>query len=91
MYPERWKQVDDVLQSVRERAPEERDAFLRQACAGDQALEREVRSLLALDSRAGNFLGRPAIEVAVRAFAGRQESFELSIGRFISHFSGTPS
>ncbi len=31
---------------VLKRPPEERDAFLRQASAGDQALEREVRSLM---------------------------------------------
>jgi eukaryotic-like serine/threonine-protein kinase len=86
MHPERWKQVDEVLQSVLDRAPEERDAFLRQACAGDEALEREVRSLLGLWSQAGNFLGRPAMEVAARAFAGQQEPFDLPIGRIISHY-----
>jgi eukaryotic-like serine/threonine-protein kinase len=86
MHPERWKQVDDVLQSTLDCAPEERDAFLRQVCAGDEALEREVRSLLALSSQAGKFLARPAIEVAARAFAGRQEPFDLPIGRIISHY-----
>jgi serine/threonine protein kinase/tetratricopeptide (TPR) repeat protein len=86
MHPERWKQVDEVLQSVLDRAPEERDAFLRQVCAGDQALEREVRSLLALWSPAGNFLARPAIDVAARAFAGQPEPFDLPIGRTISHY-----
>jgi hypothetical protein len=43
---ERWKQVDAVLQSVLDRPIEERDEFLRNACAGDKALELEVRSLL---------------------------------------------
>ncbi len=37
MDSERWKQVDSLLQSVLERVPEERDAFLRQACAGDES------------------------------------------------------
>ena len=32
MDSERWKQVDSLLQSVLERPPEEREAFLRQAC-----------------------------------------------------------
>jgi len=86
MHPERWKQVDDVLQSVLDCAPEERDAFPRQVCAGDQALEHEVLSLLALWSQAGNFLARPAIEVAARAFAGQQEPFDPPIGRLISHY-----
>ena len=48
MDSERWKQVDSLLQSALERPPDEREAFLRQACAGDEALEREVRSLLAV-------------------------------------------
>jgi hypothetical protein len=39
---ERWKQVDSLLQSVLERRSEDREAFLRQACAGDESLECEV-------------------------------------------------
>jgi serine/threonine protein kinase len=67
MDSERWKQIDSLLQSALERSPEERDAFLRHACAGDQALEREVRSLLASQQEARSFLESPAIEVAARA------------------------
>ena len=91
MDPERWKQVDSLLQSALERPPAERDAFLRQACSGDQALEREVRSLLASEQQAGSFLESPAIEVAARALAGRhgknpQETGELPAGQTISHY-----
>jgi eukaryotic-like serine/threonine-protein kinase len=57
----RWKQVEDVLQSALDRPPEERGAFLRAACCGDETLEREVRSLLRLDQRAEGFLSHPAI------------------------------
>ena len=69
MDSERWEQVDNLLQSVLRRAAVERDAFLRQACAGDEALEREVRSLLASHRDAGSFIESPAIEVAARAIA----------------------
>ena len=72
MDSERWKQVDDVLQSVLDREPEERDAFLRQACAGDETLEQEVRSLLSSEEQAGKFLQNPALEVAARAMARRE-------------------
>ena len=41
-----WKQLDNLLQSVLERPLEERDAFLRHACAGDEPLERRIRALL---------------------------------------------
>ena len=67
----RWKQVDNLLQAVLERPPAERDAFLRQACAGDEALEREVRSLVTSQQQAGSFLESPAIEMAARALAHR--------------------
>jgi hypothetical protein len=46
MDPQQWQQVDNLLHLVLDRPPEDRDAFLRQACAGDEALEHEVRSLL---------------------------------------------
>ncbi|HVP48949.1 MAG TPA: protein kinase [Bryobacteraceae bacterium] len=74
MDPQRFKQVDNLLQSVLERPPGERDAFLHHACAGDEALEREVRTLLASQQQAASFLERPAIEVAAQALAGRQNT-----------------
>jgi eukaryotic-like serine/threonine-protein kinase len=87
----RWKQVDSLLQSVLERAPEERDAFLRHSCATDEALEREVRSLLMAQQKVGAFLESPAIEVAARALAheqsaDKQETGDFPIGQTISHY-----
>jgi len=76
MDSDRWKQIDSLLQSVLERPPEERDSFLRSACAGDEALEREVRSLLTAQQHAGSFLESPAIEAAARALA-RDQSKDL--------------
>jgi Tol biopolymer transport system component len=86
-----WKQVDNLLQAVLERPPAERDAFLRQACAGDEALEREVRSLLVSQQQAGSFLETPAIEVAARAIAPERdkdtpEHIGLAAGQTISHY-----
>jgi serine/threonine protein kinase len=95
MDSERWKQVNDVLQSALDRTPEERDAFLRSACAGDETLEREVRSLLASDERAGRFLENAAMEVAARAMARGQsrdrssaepENCASPIGPAVSHY-----
>src|SRR6266404_2866906 len=91
MDSERWKQVDNLLLSVLERPAEERDAFLRQACAGDGALEREVRSLLTLQPRAESFLESPAMELAARALADRskdapESSSDFPIGRTVSHY-----
>ncbi|HEY1160637.1 MAG TPA: protein kinase, partial [Terracidiphilus sp.] len=69
MNSERWKQIDDLLQAALQKPRAEREAFLRQACAGDQALEREIRSLLSSHDQARSFLEGPAIEMAARDMA----------------------
>src|ERR1700740_726720 len=96
MDPQQWKQVDNLLHLVLDRPPEDRDAFLRQACAGDAALEREVRSLLTSQEQAGSFLQNLAIEVAAQAlvdqqnidqhYKERQKESEILIGRIVSHY-----
>ena len=88
MDSEQWKQIDKLLHAVLEHAPEERDAFLRQACAGDERLEREARSLLTLEQQAKGFLETPAIEVAARV-VGRDLSIApmpLSAGDKLGHY-----
>src|SRR5579859_3824318 len=72
MGPERWKQVDALLEAVQELPSGERDAFLKQACASDAELEREVRSLLASHNQARNFLESPALEATARAIAAER-------------------
>jgi eukaryotic-like serine/threonine-protein kinase len=91
MDSDRWKQIDSLLQSVLERPPEQRDAFLRRTCGADEALEREVRSLLSSQQQAGSFLESPAMEVAARALAQPQGkevhvSPDFQSGRTISHY-----
>jgi Tol biopolymer transport system component len=83
MDSELWKQVDNLLQSALERPPAERAEFLRGACAGDEALEREVRSLLASQQEAGSFLESPAMEVAAQ---GITETIRSPIAQTISHY-----
>jgi eukaryotic-like serine/threonine-protein kinase len=53
MNPERRRQIEALAQSARERAPQQRAAFLHQACRGDAELSREVEALLARDTQAG--------------------------------------
>ena len=92
MDSDRWKTIDSLLQAVLEHPPEERDAFLRNACAADEVLEREVRSLLTAQQQAGSFLETPAIEAAAQALARQQKNNnerkpdDSPIGRTISHY-----
>ncbi len=63
MTPERWRLVDAILQAALACEPEQRDAVVAAACAGNEALRIEVSSLLAVHvSSADDFLERPAAE-----------------------------
>src|ERR671921_189786 len=62
MTPERWRAVDAVIQGALTCEPARRDAFIAEACAGDDDLRREVESLLGAHDRATDFLERPAAE-----------------------------
>ena len=88
MTPNRFQEIDSLLQLVLSQPPENRDAILRKACCGDEALEAEVRSLMTSHEQAAIFLERPAIEVAARALAGEQsgETEPDLIGRTVSHY-----
>src|SRR5262249_9148360 len=72
MEPERWKQIDQLLEAALDRLPGERAAFLNQACAGDEALRREVEALLSSDGQAGSFIEAPAFEVGAGLLVEKQ-------------------
>jgi serine/threonine protein kinase len=61
MTPERWQQVEEVLQAALDRAPAERAAFLEQVCAGDAELQTEASSLASAYDAAADFIEEPAI------------------------------
>jgi serine/threonine protein kinase len=63
MNAERWQQVDRLYHSALEREPDERAAFLAEACSGDEELRRELDELLAQDSSSDNILQRPAVDL----------------------------
>ena len=64
MSSDRWRHVEDLCHAALARRVEERRPFLVKACAGDEALLREVESLLAQESSAEAFMHRPAAELA---------------------------
>jgi len=81
MTPERWQQIEKILQAALDRQPDERAAFLDEACVGDDELRREVEALLAREASAEHFIETAAMNVVARGLA---ES-DLS-GQKISHY-----
>jgi len=59
MEPERWQQISRIYHAAQDRPHPERAAFVRDTCAGDASLRREVESLLAYEGAAVQFLEHP--------------------------------
>ncbi len=87
--PARWKRVTQITAEALDLPPEERSSWLRDACADDEALRREVESLLAADAGAGRFLETAAIarDGAAEAVVGvARESLGLVAGRRVGPY-----
>jgi hypothetical protein len=77
MNPERWRQITELFHAAFERAPENRQQFLEDACRDDADLRLEVETLLAHREQAGSFLETPALPIppatsSAKAVVGRQ-------------------
>src|SRR5262245_58252321 len=83
MTPERYHRIGQLFDEALERAPEQRSAFLAQACQGDAELRAEVEKLLAHQIESGEFLARPALEVAAKFLASKQS--DSLVGQTIGH------
>ncbi len=64
MTPEKWEKVGRIFHSAAVLDGEERTAFLRTVCSGDDELLREVESLISADNCAEEFIAEPAVNVA---------------------------
>ena len=66
MTRERWQQVERVYYAALAADVTARPALLDEACAGDDALRREVLALLENEGDAEHFLSDPALDVVAR-------------------------
>src|SRR6266511_3290634 len=64
MKPERLQRSDEILQGALELRPEDRAAFLDEACAGDEVLRQKVESLLAAAQQMDGFMEERMSRVA---------------------------
>ncbi len=84
---ERWQRLDELFEQAQELDPAARAAWLNEVCAGDEALRRELESLLNADvqaERASDFLSEPALEAAAKTMAA--QSAALRTGQTLSHY-----
>ncbi len=69
MSSDRWLRVEEIYHAALDRPEPERAAFVAAACGEDEALAREVRSLLDYDGRADAFLDGSALEDEARGLS----------------------
>jgi len=69
MTSERWQQISQLFHTALALDTHERAAFLDDACASDNALRREVESLLAQESGTEQLLETSALQVVAKGLA----------------------
>ncbi|HYR91899.1 MAG TPA: protein kinase [Terriglobia bacterium] len=84
MTPERYQKIGALFGAAKRLPPGERSGFLAQACGADEALHREVESLLGYDDQTDNFIDLPALQLSAESLSLKPEP-DLS-GRQVDHY-----
>lgn len=84
MEPERWRQMDELLERVLDMPPEARATWLDAGCGADEALCSGVKELLDALASAGSFLALSALQVAAKEMAA--EEGQSLVGRQLGHY-----
>ncbi len=79
-----FQQLSSLYHAALELEPHQREPFLREACAQDDELLREVRQLLVANDEAGSFLMDPATGAAAKLVIEEKEA--AMIGRRLGHY-----
>ncbi len=82
---ERWQLIESLFHSARERAGEQRSAYLSEACAGEADLLAEVEALLKAHDRAGDFIEHSPQEASAMALSAAEDapSVNRQIGPYL--------
>lgn len=76
MTPERWQQIKQVLDTVLDKSPEERQSRLVEVCAHDASLRREVEAYLAAYGSGDSLIDQPLVNLAFKTGAEWQPDGE---------------
>jgi non-specific serine/threonine protein kinase/serine/threonine-protein kinase len=84
MTPERWRQIKQVCELALEREPDERAAFVTEACAGDPQLRAQVDGLLQHASAGG--LESPILAQLATAVPARNSADDIHVPEQIGRY-----
>jgi eukaryotic-like serine/threonine-protein kinase len=75
MTPDRYQQIDRIFQAALALDPDQRRAYLDEACGADEKLRDEVESLITSDEGGLSFIDEPAFTMAARVLATDSPAF----------------
>ena len=87
MTTERWQQMQEIFHASLDYEGDARADYLRQACADDPELQREIEALLAAHEEPTSFLAAPAIE-RLPASETTIPKLPVALPGAISHYEG---
>ena len=78
MDPDRWRKVESIFHEALDAGDSGRAGVLEQSCAGDEALRREVESLLAQHVKGGSFIETPAFAIPLASVPASESDKPIS-------------
>ena len=83
MNPQRWQQIDSILDIILDTAPQDRQTVMHSLCAEDISLQRHVLTLLAATENNSRFISKPLANV-VQAFKNNADptSLDQNLGAY---------
>src|SRR5438067_2154937 len=84
MTPARLQTVEEIFHAALDQEPKEIARLLSSACAGDEALRREVEALLGSHQRASTFIETSPASIATRIIETGQS--DLLVGQTFGHY-----
>ena len=76
--------LKEIFHSARELRPNERKAFLDEACGADEQLRREIEQLLESDRQSDDFIADPPAQLAAELFGETPNGSES--GRIVGQY-----
>jgi serine/threonine protein kinase len=73
MNPERWQKLNELFHSALECETEKREAFVAEACQGDDDLRRELKSMIDHHEQADSFIESPAYAIHAETLVADDE------------------
>jgi eukaryotic-like serine/threonine-protein kinase len=77
---ERWRQADEIFQSLVKKDPDQRSRLLDQACSNDPLLKEEVEKLLRAHQQSSGFLESAGFSLAGKTLGSYQVQSLFGVG-----------